>query len=202
MILRGRRFLARTGAVGALALAALLGTAQAGVLVADGHWAGFSVDANLPPYSAAWIDDNAAALNFTFTIAAGHQGLLTVVDAGFSGDVFQVTDFGAVLGSTSTPVDGDPNGGITFDFDAALANSDFSRAIFTLGAGAHSISGSATRFLSDASGPLGATSGGVRLEVSSVPEPGSLATLLAGLGLTLVLRRKRQLKLNSGAQAS
>jgi hypothetical protein len=106
-----------------------------------------------------------------------------------------VTDGGLVLGSTGTAVDGDPTGAITFDLNAALANSDFSRATFTLGAGSHSITGTTTRFLSDSNGPLNATIGGVRLEVSAVPEPATLASLLAGLSLlTLVLRRRGNTK--------
>jgi hypothetical protein len=185
------RRLANAGAAASLALLALLNTAHADTLAADGSWAGFSVDANLEPYSTAWIDDNGAPLVFSFSIAAGFQGTLTVVDTGFSGEVFQVSDAGAVLGSTGAAVDGDPQGDITFDFDAAMANPDFSRASFTLGAGQHSVTGITTRFLSDSFGPLNATIGGVRLQVSAVPEPATLASLLAGLSLlTLVLRRR------------
>jgi len=180
----------RFAAAGALSLITLFSAAQAATLPADGSWSGFSVDANLPPYSAGWIDDNGAALRFDFNIAAGFVGTLTVVDAGFSGDLFQVRDGVSVLGSTGAAVAGDPNGAITFDPWDALADARFSRGVFTLGAGAHSITGSATQFLADANGPLNATIGAVRLEVSPVPEPASLAMLLAGLSLlTVVLRR-------------
>jgi hypothetical protein len=180
----------RLVAVGALSLITLLSTAQAVTLPADSSWSGFSVDANLPPYSAAWIDDNGAVLNFDFNIAAGFVGALTVLDTGFSGDVFQVRDGTSVLGSTGAAVAGDPNGAVTFDPSDALADSRFSRGFFTLDAGAHHISGSATQFLADANGPLNATIGAVRLTVSPVPEPASLALLLAGLSLlSVVLRR-------------
>lgn len=181
----------RLFAASALVLALLSPSTQAATLAADGSWSGFSVDANLPLYSAAWIDDDGAALRFDFSIAAGFVGTLTVVDTGFSGDVFQVRDDANLLGSTGAAVAGDPSGVITFDPSEALADARFSRGIFTLAAGAHSITGSATQFLADANGPLNATIGAVRLEVSPVPEPASLATLLAGLSLLTVWLRRR-----------
>ena len=180
----------RLAAVGALSLITLLSAAQAAVLPTDGSWRSFAVDANLPPYSAGWIDDDGASLRFDFSIDAGQVGTLTVLDTGFAGDVFQVSDGATLLGSTGAAVAGDPNGAITFDPSAALADARFSRAVFTLAAGAHSISGSAVQFLADANGPLYATLGALRLEVSPVPEPASLALLLAGLMLLpAVLRR-------------
>lgn len=175
-----------------LALAALLPTAQADTLSTDGSWVGFTVDANLPPYGFGWVDDNGAPLSFSVTIAAGQVGTLTVVDAGFSGDRFHVYDDAALLGSTGQAVNGDATGSITFDYDAALASSDFSRGQFVLGAGSHVISGLMFESTTDAFGPLNATLGGLRLTVSPVPEPATAATLLIGLGLLLgALRRRR-----------
>lgn len=175
----------------ALALAAAL-PAQAGTpLPTDGSWAGFTVDANLPPYAFGWVDDNGAPLSFSVSIAASQVGTLTVVDAGFSGDRFNVYDGATLLGSTGAAVNGDTTGAITFDYDAALANSDFSRGTFTLGAGSHVISGLMFQSASDANGPLNATIGGVKLTVSPVPEPATAATLLIGLGLLLGALRRR-----------
>jgi len=173
-------------------LAAGLSTAQAATLAADGSWAGFNVDGNLPPYALGWIDDNAAPLNFTFSIADGFKGLLTVVDAGFSGDEFKVYNGASLLGTTSAAVNGDANGAIEFSFDAALANPHYSRGVFTLGSGVYDITGLLTKSTTLAGvGDLNATFGAVRLEISPVPEPATLATLLAGLSLlTLVLRRR------------
>lgn len=183
--------LRRIVAAGALASVAFLGSAHADTLVADGNWVGFTVDGNQAPYSLSWLDDNALPLHFTFTIAAGFQGRLTVVDTGFSGDRYSVTDHAGLLGQTGAGVDGDVNGAIEFSPDNALANPHFSRGVFTLGAGAHDISGVMSRSLADAYGPLNASIGAVRLEVSAVPEPATLATLLAGLSLlTVVLRRR------------
>lgn len=175
----------------ALALAALSPAAHADTLPADGSWAGFTVDANLPPYAFGWVDDAGAALSFSVTIAAGHVGTLTVVDAGFSGDRFQVWDGAKLLGSTGAAVNGDSAGAITFDYDAALANADFSRGSFTLGAGTHVITGLMFASTTDAFGPLNATIGGVKVAVSAVPEPASAATLLIGLGLLIGALRRR-----------
>ena len=181
----------RLVATGALALAALCPTAHAVVLAADGQWAGFVVDGNLPPYSLAWVDDNAAVVHFTFEVGVGFQARLTVVDAGFSGDRFSVSNHGVVLGSTSVPVAGDPEGAIEFGYDNALADANFSRSMFMLGAGGHDITGLLSQSLASADGPLNATFGAVRLDISPVPEPATLATLLAGLSLLAVWLRRR-----------
>lgn len=174
----------------ALALAALL-PAHAATLPADGSWASFTVDANLAPYDFGWVGDDGAALAFSVTIAAGQVGTLTVVDAGFSGDRFHVYDNALLLGSTGAAVNGDTAGAITFDPDLALASADFSRGSFTLGAGTHVITGLMFESASDAFGPLNASIGGVKLTVSPVPEPGSYALLLIGLGLLLGTLRRR-----------
>ncbi|MBT9458065.1 MAG: PEP-CTERM sorting domain-containing protein [Burkholderiaceae bacterium] len=179
-------------AAAGLTLAAGLSSAQAATLAADGSWAGFNVDGNLPPYALGWIDDEAAALSFSFTIPTGFKGMLTVVDAGFSGDEFRISNGANVLGNTSAAVNGDALGAIEFSFDAALANAHFSRAVFTLDSGAYDISGLLIKSTSlDGVGDLNATFGAVRLEIAPVPEPATLATLLAGLALlTAVLRRR------------
>ena len=175
----------------AMALLAFQGLAQSAVLAADGRWAGFVVDDVTAQSSGVeWIDDQGAALHFGFSIAPGLQGTLTVVDAGFSGDRYLVKDGAAVLGSTGTAVDGDAFGAITFSYDDALANANFSRAVFSLSAGAHDISGVLSQFLSVNGAPLNTSIGGLRLTVSPVPEPATLASLLAGLSLlSLALRR-------------
>lgn len=168
----------------ALTLAALA-PSHAATLPTDGSWAGFTVDANLPPYSAGWIDDDALPISFSVNIGAGQVGWLTVVDTGFSGDRFHVYDNGTLLGSTGVATQGDLDGAITFDPDEALANAAFSRGSFSLGAGSHLITGVMFSSVTDA------TIGGLKLTVSAVPEPGTAATLLIGLGLLLGLTRRR-----------
>ncbi|MBT9500226.1 MAG: PEP-CTERM sorting domain-containing protein [Burkholderiaceae bacterium] len=181
-------------AAAGLTLAAGLSSTQAATLPADGSWAGFTVDGNLPPYALNWIDDEAAALSFSFTIPTGFKGTLTVVDAGFSGDEFRISDGATLLGSTSAAVNGDALGAIEFSFDAALANTHFSRGLFTLGSGAHEITGLLIKSTTLDGAELNATFGALRLEIAPVPEPATLATLLAGLALLTVVLRRRDSK--------
>jgi hypothetical protein len=177
-----------------LALAALAAPpAQALVLAADGQWSAFDVDDQMAASGdLEWIDifDDGAALGFDFSIAAGYVGSLTVVDGGFAGDRFLVTDGASILlGKTSTPGSSMPDS-VGLDFDAALADPRYSSASFALGAGSHSISGYLIRSATFAGVPLNATVGAVRLTVSAVPEPSVALTLLAGLGLIAVVRAR------------
>lgn len=177
-------------AMAALALAAAL-PAHASSLPTNGNWVEFSVDANLPPYSLDWLDQFGDK-NFEFVIPVGFKGTLTVVDTGFSGDRFTVMNGATLLGQTSVATQGDINGAIEFDPETALSNADYSRGVFTLAAGQYSIRGWLSQSALDGSKPLNATIGGIKLEVSPVPEPASLATLLAGLYLLSVFMARRQ----------
>jgi hypothetical protein len=177
----------------AACLATLATVSQAVPLAADGSWNTFDVD----ELSAAsgdleWIDifNSGAALSFDFNIAAGYQGTLTVVDGGFAGDRFLVTDASTVLGRTSAPIASYPDS-VGLDFDAALADSRYSQGTWVMGAGSHSVSGFMIRSLSIDGVPLNATVGAVRLEVSAVPEPSALAMLLAGIGVLGFVSRRR-----------
>lgn len=166
------------------------------VLTADGAWHAFAVDSLLAPpvASLGWIDDSGAALAFTFVLAAGTHGALTVVDAGFAGDVFAITNFGAALGSTtSVPIGIYPTSHDVGDnFSAALGDSAFSHGVFSLDPGAYRISGRLTQSVLFDGVPLDATLGAVRLDVAApVPEPASFALLLAGLGATALVIRRR-----------
>jgi hypothetical protein len=179
-------------ATSALVLAAFAPHAQAASLSADSQWVPFDID-ELSALSGGlgWIDlSSGAALSFSFHIAAGYQGTLTVVDGGFAGDRFRLTDGQAVLGDTGQPATSYPDS-IALDFDAALADARYSSASFTLGAGSHAVSGYLLQSVMVEGAALNATVGAVRLSVSAVPEPATLASLLAGLSLlTLVLRRR------------
>jgi len=140
-----------------------------------------------------WIDEDYAsddsALNFTFTIAQGMHGTFTVVDAGFAGDTFSITNFGNMIGATSGVAAGSSSGPLEFDFDAAFANPAYSHGVFTLGAGTYSISGS---LLQSVDGDLDATNGAVRLSVSAVPEPTSSALMMGGFAALALLARRRK----------
>jgi len=177
------------------AVAAFAAPAQASpiALAADGAWNGFTVD-NLAAadFGTGWIDfADGSPLSFTFTVGAGQRGLLTVVDAGFAGDTFSITNFGAAFGATSSV----PVGSIAAlakDFDAAFADPAYSRGVFTLQAGSYAISGSLLQSVLDGGVALDSTEGAVRLSLSAIPEPSNPALLLGGLGaLALVARRRR-----------
>lgn len=189
-------------AVLATVLASLSLAAQATsvTLAADGQWQAFGVDdqASLSQ-GTEWIDNNysnsagyGTPLSFSFTVDAGFQGTLTVVDADLAGDTFKVFNQGALLGNTSavpaaqygsTPDVGN-------DYDAALADPSFSRGVFTLGAGSYVITGALLQSVSLGASPLNATGGAVKLSVSAVPEPSSAALVLAALGITWLLSRR------------
>src|SRR4051794_6304511 len=79
---------------------------------------------SLPAPDPAW----------TFTLAA--PASLIVVDGAFSGDQFNLTDFGVSLGNTSVPTPGDFCG---TDINPCLADPNISNGTFLLGAGPHSI---------------------------------------------------------------
>jgi len=160
-------------------------------LPGDASWTDFNVDATIAQdFGNGWIDtDDGSALDFTFTIAPGTHGVLTVVDAGFAGDTFTITDFGNVIGTTSSVPAGQPVGATVLDYDEALANPAYSRGVFTLAPGSYSIGGS---LLQSVFGDDGATSGGIRLAVSAIPEPADTTLLLAGLSVVGLLARRRK----------
>ena len=182
----------------ALAAAALIAApahATGVALAADGQWTEFDVDALIAhDFGNGWIDNtNGSALTFTFTIAAGSVGTLTVVDTGLAGDTFTLTNFGSTLGATSAVPAGDLDGGFEPDYAAALADPAYSHGVFTLGVGSYSISGALLQSVFDNIGgvDLDATAGGVRLTVSTIPEPSSTALMLGGLAAAALLARRR-----------
>ncbi len=180
-----RKFLA-----GAALAVAFLGAAQATTvnLPTNGTWAEFDVD-HVEFGTPNWIDiADGSDLSFAFTVPVGLIGALTVVDAGFAGDRFEVFANAASLGFTSAAINSYPTS-IGLDFDAALADSNYSRTVFTLAAGDYLITGRLSlSALDDLDAPIDASVGG--LNVMLVPEPATYLMLLAGLGL-LTIRRRR-----------
>jgi hypothetical protein len=185
----------RRALAAAMAFAACA-AAQATVvgLSTDGSWSGFDVvdpALGLGNNDLGWIDLNdGSTLSFTFTVPTGAFGVLTVVDTGFSGDTFSVSSNGSLLGTTSSAVNSYPVAIGQADFDIALADSRYSRAVYTLDPGSYTITGAlSVSALDDSLSPLNSTSGG--LNVTLVPEPATALSLLAGLGaLSLALRRR------------
>lgn len=190
-----------------LAASSLAAQATSVNLAANAQWQAFGVDSFSSLSSGTeWIDNNDSSavgfgtpLSFTFTIVDGFVGQLTVVDASLAGDTFKVFSNGQLLGSTSSvPVQvygSAPDVG--YDYDAALQNSAFSRGVFTLGAGSYSVTGELAQslMLDDGMGglsPLNATAGAIKLSVSAVPEPSSLALVFAALGVTWLVSRRTE----------
>lgn len=167
-----------------------------------GQWTQFNVsDIDSRSFSVEWIDLTDSTtdafgtpLAFSFTIAAGTIGTLSVVDGAFAGDTFRLTNFGNLIGNTSavattTYADAADLG---YDFDAAFGNASFSQGVFSLGAGSYRIGGSLDQSVTLDGLPLNATVGALRLTVAPVPEPSSYALLLAGLGVVSLLTRHRR----------
>jgi hypothetical protein len=163
----------------------------------DGAWNEFFVADpafNLGNPDLSWIDiTDYSNASFTFTVDPGKIGTLTVVDGGFSGDTFHVYSGGLSMGDTSVAVNSAPSGtNLGNDYAAALANSDFSRGIYSFGAGTYTITGSlAASALDDAGAPLNSTLGALKLEVAAVPEASTLAMLMAGLGVVGLVACRR-----------
>jgi MYXO-CTERM domain-containing protein len=184
----------------ALAAAAVIATpaqATSVALAADGGWNEFTVDNTAgPAFGNGWIDyTDGSALSFSFTIAAGNVGTLRVVDLGFAGDTFNITNAGALIGTTSSVAIGDVDGAVETDYAAALANPAYSHGVFTLAAGTWSISGSLLQSVFDnhAGADLDATYGAVSLTTAAaVPEASNAAMLLAGLAAAALMVRRRQ----------
>jgi hypothetical protein len=171
----------------------LLQNVGAVTLSADGQWNAFDVDSlSAGSGGTEWIDiGNGQALHFTFDIGAGLLGDLTVVDGGYAGDSFKVYNGAKLLGGTSAPTDSDPFN-VYSDFDAALANADYSRRSFQLAAGHYDITGLLDRSALIGGVAYDATVGAIRLSVSAVPEPANAALLLVGLALVgMKLNRRR-----------
>jgi hypothetical protein len=173
-----------------LALAFAGGASAETISIApDNAWHAFDVD-DFSSQSGGleWISLNdGSALSFSFTTAT--DTLLTIVDAGFAGDRFQVFDQGNLLGVTSAvaPL---ASSSVGLNFDTALANPNYSFASYLLAAGTHTISGLLSQSAVDGSGsPFNATVGGLR--VAPVPLPGALLMFLSGSGLFGFLRRRK-----------
>jgi len=184
----------------ALAAAAMIAApahASSVALAADGSWNEFTVDNTVgPAFGNGWIDTtDGSALSFSFTIAAGNVGTLRVVDLGFAGDTFNITNSGVLVGSTSPVAIGNVDGAVETDYAAALANPAYSHGVFTLAAGSYSISGSLLQsvFDNDAGVDLDSTYGALSLTTAAaVPEASNAAMLLAGLAAAALMVRRRQ----------
>lgn len=163
-------------------------------LIADGQWNEFNVsDLDAISGGNEWIDFNnsldpnfGTALTYQFTVATGYEAKLTVVDGGLAGDIFNVKSNGASLGNTSTT--SIIGSAFSNNFDANLADSNYSSGVYTLNAGTYNITGS----LFSTTQGFNSTNGALKLETFAlaVPEESTFAMLLAGLGLMAFARRR------------
>jgi hypothetical protein len=177
--------------VALLAVAALATQAQADTvtIAPDNTWHAFDVDSlSASSGGLEWISlSNGSALSFSLTLAA--PAYLTVVDGGFSGDRFQVFDNSTLLGETSAAVNSYPTSVVT-NFDAALANPNYSRGTYFLDAGVHNITGLLSlSALDDTNTPIDATVGAVR--VAPVPLPAAGLLFLFGSSVLGFFTRRR-----------
>ncbi len=162
----------------------------------NGSWNQFDLTPDLAlDGGLGWIDINdGSALSFQFTVDAGNEALLTVVDTGASGDRFSVSINGVAQSATSSAVNSFPSTIGQADFDIALGNADYSRGFYVLGAGSYTVTGSLFASAMDGLTELKSTSGGLKVEVTSVsavPLPAAAWLMLSGLGaLGLRLRRR------------
>jgi hypothetical protein len=179
-------------AAATIALAVSLGAHAASVAVTQfDQWYQFDVDAGLAASGTpVWIDNsNGSALSFTFTV--GDRTVLSVVDAGFAGDTFNLfLNGGGAIATSAVPVVAyESNPSLEFDFDAAFANPAYSSLQLVLDAGTYTLTGIVDQSVTLGGSALNATFGAVRL---SVPEPGSLGmSLLAILLLFGSIARPR-----------
>lgn len=184
-------------AAGALATLGVSLQAHAAPLTANSGWTTFDVDSFVASSGGLeWIDNSTyAPLIFNFNIAAGQLGTLTVVDAGFAGDTYNVFNGLVALGTTSAvPVTEYNNAPLNagLDYSAAFADhANFSYATYNLAAGTYAIKGWLNQSVTIDGNPLNASVGALRLDVSPVPEPETAAMLLVGLGLIGATLRRR-----------
>jgi len=151
--------------------------AQAVTLPTDGSWSEFDFDQT----GSALYDLSSLDTSFTFTLTG--NSVLRVVDAGFSGDRFDLFVNGQHLGLTSAPTAQAAGANPVFDAAALWQDTHFSKGSWLLGAGTYTLTGHAV--LSPYEGGFG------YLSVTAVPEPETFALLLAGLGLVGVASRRR-----------
>ena len=128
------------------------------------------------------VADKTNTVPWTFTLAG--TGSIFVLDLGAIGDQFQIFDNLISLGLTSAITAGDGTNPCGFDIACANGDSRYSRGLFALGSGFHSIT------IDVIQNAAGSTAGQAVFQVTpvsaSVPDTGA-SVLLFGISLVVIL---------------
>jgi len=160
--------------IGAALIALGSGGAAKAATLGSGGWTSFSFGGPSSP-------SNPSTFDFT---SAAKGDILKITDAFLKGDVFKVFDSGVLLGLTSFVPASTSN--TTFDPDTAFADSTYSKGIFSLAPGSHSIS------IITESSPFGSGGAYIRRDPNlavPVPTPALLPGLI-GMGIAAYRKRK------------
>jgi hypothetical protein len=171
--------LASAAAAAAVGLLVWHGSALAGPIVVDAGWYGFCFGGAGSPATDGCQNQGIGTSGNPTTFTAARSVEFRVTDAFDYGDTFRVNIDGIDYFTSPAPT----VAGVTSDPDAAFADPDYSKIAVLLAPGDHTVN----IFMVDS--PWGG--GGAYLQAVSVPEPGSLALLGAGLAGLAFLRRRR-----------
>ncbi|MBI5836043.1 MAG: PEP-CTERM sorting domain-containing protein [Candidatus Eisenbacteria bacterium] len=170
----------------ALVFAAVAAPAMATPLALDGSWV--VLDETMPV-------GGFFAGSYDFTSSSNVD--FTITDWAVVSDAFNVYDFGVLAFSTPLMPDWNVLGAAgaftsppyTSDPDVALASGNFSSAVYTFGAGAHSLTIQDYHIPITAVGAGPFPDGTVAFKATT-PEPGTMGLMLLGGVALLALRRK------------
>jgi len=155
-------------------------SANAATLIVNQGWKIF----NFNGLGSSIIPTSGGGNSYEFTLSS--NAYLLVTDGYDTGDQFELFNFGSSLGRTGNFTSSSSN---ISDPNSAFTSGLYSKGIFLLGAGSHSITGKAI------SSPYGGGLAFIALSSSvpgGIPEPATWAMMIGGLGAVGVALRRRQ----------
>ena len=169
-----------------IALGAVSAPAQAADNIVLNTWYAFNFQATGSALNGGGIPGTSpnglAAPQTPWTITLSGPGKLTVTDVEIPGDQFTLYDNGVLLGTTSAPT---PDFGVNVGecISCALGDPEFSKGVFLLGAGVHNFTGVQDGVINFGDGDFKV----------SLPEPGTWAMMMIGLGgIGAAMRSRRK----------